>query len=101
MEELSKIKNSINKKLPGAPHEVLLVLDATTVQNAIEQAKAFTAATEVTSLALTKLDGSAKGGVVLSISDQFKIPIKYIGVGEGIEQLQVFNKKQFIDSLFD
>jgi len=101
MEELTKIKTSINKKLPGAPHEVMLVLDATTGQNAIEQAKAFTAATEVTSLALTKLDGSAKGGVVLSISDQFKIPIKYIGVGEGIEQLQVFNKKQFIDSLFN
>jgi len=101
MTELTKIKNSINKKLPGAPHEVMLVLDATTGQNAIEQAKAFTAATDVTSLALTKLDGSAKGGVVLSISDQFKIPIKYIGVGEGIEQLQVFNKKAFIDSLFD
>jgi len=100
MEELTKIKTSINKKLPGAPHEVLLVLDATTGQNAIEQAKAFTAATEVTSLALTKLDGSAKGGVVLSISDQFKIPIKYIGVGEGIEQLQVFNRKAFVDSLF-
>ena len=100
MEELTKIKTSINKKLPGAPHEVLLVLDATTGQNAIEQAKAFTAATEVTSLALTKLDGSAKGGVVLSISDQFKIPIKYIGVGEGIEQLQVFNRKDFVDSLF-
>lgn len=100
MEELTKIKASINKKLPGAPHEVLLVLDATTGQNAIEQAKAFTAATEVTSLALTKLDGSAKGGVVLSISDQFKIPIKYIGVGEGIEQLQVFNKRTFVESLF-
>jgi len=100
MEELTKIKASINKKLPGAPHEVMLVLDATTGQNAIEQAKAFTAATEVTSLALTKLDGSAKGGVVLSISDQFKIPIKYIGVGEGIEQLQVFNKRTFVESLF-
>ncbi len=101
MEELTKIKNSINKKLPGAPHEVLLVLDATTGQNAVEQAKAFTAATEVTSLAMTKLDGSAKGGVVLSISDQFKIPIKYIGVGEGIEQLQVFNKAAFVDTLFE
>ena len=100
MEELTKIKASINKKLPGAPHEVMLVLDATTGQNAIEQAKAFTAATEVTSIALTKLDGSAKGGVVLSISDQFKIPIKYIGVGEGIEQLQVFNRKTFVESLF-
>lgn len=100
MEELSKIKRSIEKKFPGAPHEVLLVLDATTGQNAIEQAKHFTAATNVTALALTKLDGSAKGGVVLGISDQFKIPIKYIGVGEGIEQLQVFNKRAFVDSLF-
>lgn len=101
MDELTKIKNSINKKLPGAPHDVMLVLDATTGQNAIEQAKKFTAATDVTSLALTKLDGSAKGGVVLGISDQFKIPIKYIGVGEGIEQLQVFNKSSFVDSLFE
>ena len=100
MEELTKIKRSIEKKCPGAPHEVLLVLDATTGQNAIEQAKHFTAATEVTAIALTKLDGSAKGGVVLGISDQFKIPIKYIGVGEGIEQLQVFNRKAFVDSLF-
>ncbi len=100
MDELSKIKNSINKKLDGAPHEVLLVLDATTGQNAIEQANKFTEATDVTALALTKLDGSAKGGVVLGISDQFKIPIKYIGVGEGIEQLQVFDKSEFVDSLF-
>jgi len=100
MEELTKIKNSISKKMPGAPHEVLLVLDATTGQNAIEQAKHFTEATEVTAIALTKLDGSAKGGVVLGISDQFKIPIKYIGVGEGIEHLQVFNRQAFIDSLF-
>jgi len=100
MEELTKIKRSIDKKCPGAPHEVLLVLDATTGQNAIEQAKHFTAATDVTAIALTKLDGSAKGGVVLGISDQFKIPIKYIGVGEGIEQLQVFNRKAFVDSLF-
>ncbi len=100
MDELSKIKRSIEKKYPGAPHEVLLVLDATTGQNAIEQAKHFTAATNVTALALTKLDGSAKGGVVLGISDQFKIPIKYIGVGEGISQLQVFNKRAFVDSLF-
>lgn len=100
MEELTKIKKSIEKKMPGAPHEVLLVLDATTGQNAIEQAKHFTAATDVTAIALTKLDGSAKGGVVLGISDQFKIPIKYIGVGEGIEQLQVFNRKAFVDSLF-
>lgn len=100
MDELTKIKKSIDKRLPGAPHEVLLVLDATTGQNAIEQARKFTEATDVTALALTKLDGSAKGGVVLGISDQFKIPIKYIGVGEGIEQLQVFNKKAFVDSLF-
>ena len=100
MEELTKIKRSVEKKCPGAPHEVLLVLDATTGQNAIEQAKHFTAATDVTAIALTKLDGSAKGGVVLGISDQFKIPIKYIGVGEGIEQLQVFNRKAFVDSLF-
>ena len=101
MVELTKIKNSIDKKLPGAPHEVLLVLDATTGQNAIEQATHFTEATDVTALALTKLDGSAKGGVVLGISDQFKIPIKYIGVGEGIDHLQVFNKAQFVDSLFE
>lgn len=100
MKELTKIKNSIDKKMPGAPHEVLLVLDATTGQNAIEQAKAFTSATDVTALALTKLDGTAKGGVAIGISDQFKIPIKYIGVGEGMEHLQVFNKKAFVDSLF-
>lgn len=101
MKELSKIKNSITKKMDGAPHEVLLVLDATTGQNAIEQAIHFTKATDVTALALTKLDGTAKGGVAIGISDQFKIPIKYIGVGEGIDQLQVFNKKAFVDSLFD
>ena len=101
MNELTKIKNSIDKKLPGAPHEILLVLDATTGQNAIEQAKHFTAATSVTALALTKLDGTAKGGVVLGISDMFKIPIRYIGVGGGMEQLQVFNKEAFVDSLFD
>ncbi len=100
MQELTKIKKSIEKSLPGAPHEVLLVLDATTGQNAIEQAKKFTEATEVTALALTKLDGTAKGGVAIGISDQFKIPIKYVGVGEGIEQLQVFNKRAFVDSLF-
>jgi len=100
MTELTKIKNSISKKYPGAPHDVMLVLDATTGQNAIEQAKHFTAATDVTCLALTKLDGSAKGGVAIGISDQFKIPIKYIGVGEGVEQLQVFNKTAFVDSLF-
>lgn len=101
MKELSKIKRSINKCLEGAPHEVLLVLDATTGQNAIEQAKHFTAATDVTALALTKLDGTAKGGVAIGISDQFKIPIKYIGIGEGIDQLQVFNKTTFVESLFE
>ncbi len=100
MKELTKIKNSIGKKLPGAPHEVMLVLDATTGQNAIEQARQFTDATEVTCLALTKLDGSAKGGVAIGISDQFKIPIKYIGVGEGVDHLQVFNKEAFVESLF-
>lgn len=101
MNELGKIKRSISKCMEGAPHEVLLVLDATTGQNAIEQAKHFTNATEVSALALTKLDGTAKGGVAIGISDQFKVPIKYIGVGEGIEQLQVFNKRAFVDSLFD
>lgn len=101
MDELTKIKKSIEKKCPGAPHEVLLVLDATTGQNAIEQARHFTEATDVTALALTKLDGTAKGGVVLGISDQFKIPVKYIGVGEGMEQLQIFNKKAFVDKLFE
>lgn len=100
MRELTKIKNSISKKMPGAPHEVLLVLDATTGQNAIEQATHFTNATDVTALALTKVDGTAKGGVAIGISDQFKVPIKYLGIGEGIEQLQVFNKKSFVDSLF-
>lgn len=100
MRELSKIKASINKKMPGAPHEVMLVLDATTGQNAIEQATRFTESTEVTCLALTKLDGTAKGGVAIGISDQFKIPIKYIGVGEGVDHLQVFNKKAFVESLF-
>ncbi|NRB50640.1 MAG: signal recognition particle-docking protein FtsY [Saprospiraceae bacterium] len=100
MKELSKIKRSISKKMETAPHEVLLVLDATTGQNAIEQAKHFTAATEVSALALTKLDGTAKGGVAIGISDQFKIPIKYIGVGEGMEQLQIFNKRAFVDSIF-
>ncbi|MEO1517061.1 MAG: signal recognition particle-docking protein FtsY [Bacteroidota bacterium] len=100
MNELTKIKRSANKCLEGSPHDVLLVLDATTGQNAIEQAKQFTAATDVSCLALTKLDGTAKGGVAIGISDQFKIPIKYIGVGEGIDQLQVFNKRAFVDSLF-
>ncbi len=100
MGELGKIYRSISKSLSAAPHEVLLVLDATTGQNAIEQCKHFTATTHVTGLVLTKLDGTAKGGVALGISDQFKIPIKYIGVGERIDQLQVFNKKAFVDSLF-
>ncbi|MFZ4523303.1 MAG: signal recognition particle-docking protein FtsY [Bacteroidales bacterium] len=101
MNELSKIRKVIQKLLPDAPHEVLLVLDASTGQNAFEQAKQFTAATEVNTLALTKLDGTAKGGVVIGISDQFKIPVKYIGVGEGIEDLQVFNRVEFVDSLFN
>ncbi len=101
MRELSKMRKSTNKSMEGAPHEVLLVLDATTGQNAIEQCKKFTEATEVTALALTKLDGTAKGGVAIGISDQFKIPIKYIGVGEEIEKLQVFNKKAFVEQLFE
>ncbi|MGQ8335395.1 signal recognition particle-docking protein FtsY [Sunxiuqinia sp. A32] len=100
MNELTKIKNVMNKVVPGAPHEVLLILDGSTGQNAFEQAKQFTKATEVTSLALTKLDGTAKGGVVLGISDQFKIPVKYIGIGERMEDLQIFRRKEFIDSLF-
>lgn len=100
MKELTKIRNSLGKKMPGAPHEVLLVLDATTGQNAFEQCSKFSESTDVSALALTKLDGTAKGGVALGISDQFKIPIKYIGVGEGIEMLQVFNKRAFVDSLF-
>lgn len=100
MNELSKIKRVMQKVIPDAPHEVLLVLDGSTGQNAFEQAKQFTAATEVTSLAITKLDGTAKGGVVIGISDQFKIPVKYIGVGEGIDDLQPFNKNEFVDSFF-
>lgn len=100
MNELSKIKGVMNKIVPGAPHEVLLVLDGSTGQNAFEQAKQFTAATDVTALAITKLDGTAKGGVVIGISDQFKIPVKYIGLGEGIDDLQVFRRKEFVDSLF-
>ncbi len=100
MNELSKIRRVMEKIVPGAPHEVLLVLDASTGQNAIEQAKQFVKATEVNALALTKLDGTAKGGVVIGISDQFKIPVKYIGVGEGMEDLQVFNRETFVDSLF-
>ena len=101
MNELSKIKNVIKKFIPDAPHEVLLVLDGSTGQNAFVQATEFTKATEVSALAVTKLDGTAKGGVVIGISDQFKIPVKYIGVGEGIEHLQVFNKKAFVDAFFE
>jgi fused signal recognition particle receptor len=100
MNELTKIKKVMQKVVPDAPHEILLVLDASTGQNAIEQCKQFTAATEVNALALTKLDGTAKGGVVIGISDEFKIPVKYIGVGEKIDDLQVFNKVEFVDSLF-
>ncbi len=100
MNELTKVKKVMQKHIPEAPHEVLLVLDGATGQNAFEQAKQFTKATEVTSLALTKLDGTAKGGVVIGISDQFKIPVKYIGIGEGIEHLQVFNRVEFVNSLF-
>lgn len=100
MNELTKIKRVMDKIVPGAPHEVLLVLDGSTGQNAVEQARQFTKATEVTALALTKIDGTAKGGVVIGISDEFKIPVKYIGVGEGMEHLQVFNRHEFVDSLF-
>ena len=100
MNELTKIKRVMQKVIPNAPHDVLLVLDGSTGQNAFEQAKQFTKATEVTSLAVTKLDGTAKGGVVIGISDQFQIPVKYIGVGEGIDDLQVFNKHEFVDSFF-
>ena len=100
MNELTKIKNVMKKVVPDAPHEVLLVLDGSTGQNAFEQAKQFTAATEVNALAVTKLDGTAKGGVVIGISDHFRIPVKYIGLGGGIEDLQVFNRKEFVNSLF-
>ncbi len=100
MDELGKIKRSIGKSHDGAPHDVMLVLDASTGQNAIEQAKQFTDVTDVSCLALTKLDGTAKGGVAIGISDQFKIPIKYIGVGEAIDKLQIFNKQAFVDSMF-
>jgi fused signal recognition particle receptor len=101
MEELSKIKRVIQKVIPGAPHEVLLVLDGSTGQNAVEQAKQFTAATDVTAMAITKLDGTAKGGVVLAIANQFKIPVKFIGVGEKMEDILVFDKHEFVDSLFN
>lgn len=100
MNELTKIKSVMKKVLPHAPNEILLVLDGSTGQNAYEQAKQFSIATEINALAITKLDGTAKGGVVIGISDQFKIPVKYIGVGEGMEHLQVFNKQEFVDSLF-
>lgn len=100
MDELSKIKRVMQKVIPDAPHEVMLVLDGSTGQNAFEQAKQFTIATEVTSMAITKLDGTAKGGVVIGISDQFKIPVKYIGLGEGVEDLQPFNRREFVNSLF-
>ncbi|MBO5085898.1 MAG: signal recognition particle-docking protein FtsY [Paludibacteraceae bacterium] len=100
MNELTKIKNVMQKVLPNAPHDVMLVLDGSTGQNAFEQAKQFTKATQVTSLAITKLDGTAKGGVVLGISDQFKIPVRYIGLGEGMEHLQVFDKQAFVETLF-
>jgi len=100
MNELSKIKNVMKKVIPDAPHEILLVLDASIGQNAVEQCTQFTKATEVSALALTKLDGTAKGGVVIGISDQFQIPVKYIGLGEGMEHLQVFNRKEYVDSLF-
>ncbi|MDO7619001.1 MAG: signal recognition particle-docking protein FtsY, partial [Flavobacteriaceae bacterium] len=101
MNELAKVKRVMDKVIPGAPHEVLLVLDGSTGQNAFQQAQQFTKATEVTSLAITKLDGTAKGGVVIGISDQLQIPVKYIGVGEAIQDLQVFNKYEFVDSFFN
>jgi fused signal recognition particle receptor len=101
MNELSKIRKVIQKLVPDGPDEILLILDASTGQNAFEQAKQFTAATDVNALALTKLDGTAKGGVVLGISDQFKIPVKYIGIGEKMEDLQIFNQTEFVDSLFN
>ena len=101
MNELTKIKKVMQKVIPDAPHEILLVLDGSTGQNAYEQAKQFTLATEVNALAITKLDGTAKGGVVIGISDQFKIPVKYIGIGEKMDDLQVFNREEFVDSLFN
>ena len=101
MHELTKIRNVMRKVIPDAPNEVLLVLDGSTGQNAFIQAREFTKATDITAMAVTKLDGTAKGGVVLGIADQFKIPVKFIGVGERIEDLQIFDKKTFIDSLFN
>ena len=100
MNELTKIRNVMGKVIPGAPHEVMLVLDGSTGQNAFEQAKQFTQATQVTSLTITKLDGTAKGGVVIGISDQFRIPVRYIGIGEGIDQLKMFDRKEFVNALF-
>ncbi|MBQ5638120.1 MAG: signal recognition particle-docking protein FtsY, partial [Alistipes sp.] len=100
MNELTKIRNVMSKVIPDAPHEVMLVLDGSTGQNAFEQAKQFTQATQVTSLAITKLDGTAKGGVVIGISDQFHIPVRYIGIGEGIDQLRIFDRRDFINALF-
>ena len=100
MNELTKIRNVMRKVIPDAPHEVLLVLDGSTGQNAFQQAKEFARATDITSLAVTKLDGSAKGGVVVGIVDQFQIPIKFIGIGEGIEDLKIFDKREFVSSLF-
>ena len=101
MNELKNIKDVLKKLIPTAPDEVMLVLDGSTGQNAFEQAKQFAAVTQITSLAITKLDGTAKGGVVIGISDQLKVPVKYIGLGEGVDDLQIFDKKQFVDSLFD
>ena len=100
MNELTKIRNVMSKVIPGAPHEVMLVLDGSTGQNAFEQARQFTQATQVTSLTITKLDGTAKGGVVIGISDQFRIPVRYIGIGEGIDQLRIFDRREFVDALF-
>jgi fused signal recognition particle receptor len=100
MNELTKIKSTLSKLIPGAPHEVILVLDASTGQNAFEQARQFSSSTQVSALAITKLDGTAKGGVVIGISDQFSIPVKYIGVGEGMEDLQLFDRTDFVNSFF-
>ena len=100
MDELSKIKRVMERVVPGAPHEVLLVLDGSTGQNAFEQARQFSSVTQITALAITKLDGTAKGGCVIGISDQLKVPVKYIGLGEGMEDLQLFNRKSFVESLF-
>ena len=101
MNELAKIRSVMAKVIPDAPHEVMLVLDGSTGQNAFEQARQFTQATQVTSLAITKLDGTAKGGVVIGISDRFRIPVRYIGIGEGIDQLRIFDRRAFVDALFD